>query len=130
MKRRTFIITASSVAVALPVTYYVAKQKNQPNPLITPDLLGRFCDEKTLYAIGTSYRTLVPDENDKQKLMDLVLTDANGKKIKTSDRAGIEEMVNKKVHEDFVTHNTMIIKGWVISKTEARQCALFSFPQN
>jgi hypothetical protein len=129
MKRRTFIIAASSVAVGLPVVYYTAKQKNQINPLIKPDLLGRFCDEKTLWIIGSNYRVLVPQENEKQKLTDLILTDKNGKKIKASDRFGVEELVNKKVNADFLTNETIVINGWVISKTEARQCALFSFSQ-
>jgi hypothetical protein len=129
MKRRSFIIAASSVAVALPVAYYVNKQKNVTNPLTTPDLLGRFCNPKTLHAIGNSYRTLVPEENEKQKLIDIILTDSNGGKIKTSSNADIEELVAKKVQQDFLTNKTMIIKGWVISATEARQCALFSFPQ-
>ncbi len=129
MKRRSFIIAASSLAVGLPVAYYGSTQKNKSNPLITPDLLGRFCDEKTLQEIGNTYRAMMPEENEKQKLTDLILIDINGKKIKASDRSGIEDLVAKKVHEDFLAHKTMIIKGWVISKTEARQCALFSFPQ-
>jgi hypothetical protein len=130
MKRRSFIIAASSVAVGLPAAYYVNRQNNAVNPLATPDLLGRFCSQKTLHAIGNSYRTLVPEENEKQKLIDIILTDdTNGKKIKISDTAGIEELVTKKVQQDFLANKTMIIKGWVISKTEARQCALFSFPQ-
>jgi hypothetical protein len=129
MKRRTFIIAASSVAVGLPAAYYVNKQKNKTNPLTTPDLLGRFCNEKTLWEIGNAYRALVPDENEKQKLIDIVLTDSNGKKIKASNYSDVEELVTKKVQEDFLKSEIIIIKGWVISKTEARQCALFSFPQ-
>jgi hypothetical protein len=127
MKRRLFIITASSVAASLPVVYYINKQKRQGNPLTTTDLLGSFCDDKTLQAIGNSYRTLMPQENEKQKLIDIILLDAKGKKFKTSNSTDLKELITRKVNEDFLTDNTMIIKGWVISKTEARQCALFSF---
>lgn len=127
MKRRLFIITASSVAVGLPIAYYVNKQKRQGNPLTTTDLLGSFCDEKTLWEIGNSYRTLVPQENEKQKLIDIILSDANGKKIKNSNSKDLKELITRKVNGDFLADNTMIIKGWIISKTEARQCALFSF---
>ena len=127
MKRRSFIVAASSVAVGLPVAYYVNKQKRLSNPLTTPSLLISFCDEKALKEIGNSYRKLVQEENEKQKLTDIILTDKNGVKINATDKGRIEKTIIKKVHEDFLSGDTVIIKGWLISKTEARQCALFSF---
>lgn len=129
MKRRAFILTASSVAIGLPIAYYFTKNNNQANPLIIPVILSGFCEQKTLQAIGNSYRVLVPEENEKQKLIDIILGVEDGKKLNISDKYAIKELVNKKVHEDFLAHQTITIKGWVISKTEARQCALFSFSQ-
>jgi hypothetical protein len=126
MKRKTFIITASTVIIGLPVAYYVNKYKNRTNPLTTPDLLGNFCNEKTLREIGVIYRTLVPEENEKQKLTDLILSGNNSKKVKTSEWSIIEKIVSKKTQEDFLIYRTIILQGWVISITEARQCALLS----
>jgi len=126
MKRRAFIFTASLAVVGLPVAYYIKKSRNEINPLTTSDFLSRFCDEQTLRDIGTSYRMLVPEENEKQRLTDLILTTRDGKKIKASNKAGLAELVAKKNYEEFASYKTLILQGWVISITEARQCALFS----
>jgi hypothetical protein len=34
--------------------------------------------------------------------------------------------IDKKKKEDFAKSNTVIVKGWVLSRTEARQCALYT----
>ncbi len=126
MKRKTFIITASIAAVGLPLAYYIKKQKNQVNPLTTPYLLGRFCDKKELKDIGDVYIKLVPEENNRQKLSDLILLGNNGTVLKSTDKIVIAELIDKKIHDEFTGSNTIVVNGWVVSKTEARQCALFS----
>jgi hypothetical protein len=126
MKRRVFITAASIITVGLPVAYYFGKQKNQTNPLITPEFLLNFCDEKILNDIGVAYKLQVPEENEKKKLVDLILTDNKGLKINASEWQNVKEHVAKKIHEEFADNRTVILKGWIITITEARQCALFS----
>jgi len=126
MKRRTFIATATITAIGLPVAYYIKKRISKGDPLTTAEMLSHFCDEAALKEIGIAYRTLVPAENEKQKLTDLVLTLNDGKKINASNWSAVEELVAKKIHDEFVSEQVITVKGWVISKTEARQCALFS----
>ena len=92
-----------------------------------PDALSRFCDEKTIREIGISYRSMVPAENEKKKLTELLLTDYDGKVMANSDKYKVIELLDSKVLKDFSDYNKIhVIKGWVISITEARQCALFS----
>jgi len=126
MQRRIFIATAITTVIGLPVAYYFKKRINKGDPLTTAKMLSQFCDAIALKEIGVAYRTLVPTENEKQKLTDLVLTDAGGKKIKASNWSAVEDLVTKKIHEEFLNKELVIVKGWIISKTEARQCALFS----
>lgn len=126
MKRKAFIITAATVAIGVPFAYYYKNNRNY-NPLTTPYLLSSFCSEKDLKEIGLIYRKMVPAENELQKLTDLLLTDETGKKIAASDKSAIEKLVDKKMTAEFVSSNTIIINGWIISVTEARQCAVFSF---
>ncbi len=130
MKRRAFIVTASIVAAGLPLAYYISKKTGQVNPLTKPDLLSAFCEEVTLKEIGVNYRNLVPQENEKQKLIDLILEDGDGNKINPSNWKKIEGFLVKKIHEDFLANKVVDIKGWVLSITEARQCALFSLTPN
>ena len=127
MKRRNFIITASTAAIGIPAAYYIKKHYwKSSEAIFIPAVLSSFCDGRTLVEIGIEYRKRVAAENDKQKLKELILTDNTGKKLATSDRSDIEAFINKKNQEEFSSYNTLIIKGWIISVTEARQCALFS----
>ncbi len=130
MKRRKFILATSAVVLAaasVPVYRYYKKKSKYYNPLTTPDDLNRFCDDKTIREIGTSYRTLVPAENEKKKLTDLLLTGEDGKPTDGSDDVAVYQLIDKKIRNEFNDYNKLlVIKGWVISPTEARQCALFS----
>jgi hypothetical protein len=126
MKRKNFIITASIAAVGLPLAYYIKKQRTQINPLTTPYLLSRFCDKKELNDIGDAYRKMVPDENDRQKLSNLILLTNNGTSLHSNDKIAVAELIDKKIHDEFMGNNTIVVNGWVVSKTEVRQCALFS----
>ncbi|HNG63445.1 MAG TPA: hypothetical protein PLK54_06810, partial [Ferruginibacter sp.] len=56
----------------------------------------------------------------------LLLSDASGKQVSSSDKEAVALLIEKKTLEDFNTSRILILKGWVISVTEARQCALFS----
>lgn len=129
MKRRTFLLTTGGAALAiisLPIIKYYSNQSKAYNPLIMPNQLSSLCDEKTIREIGIQYRKLVPQENDKIKLKNIILDNNNGKSLTNSDRSVIAEFIDKKILKDFYDFKMHIIKGWVISTTEARQCALFS----
>jgi hypothetical protein len=126
MNRKSFIITASTIAIGLPVAYYIKKHRWYDNPVAKPDELSNFCNEKVLREMGVLYRSQVSTENTKEKLKDLILTDDAGKKITNSDKLVLAEFINQKTQQDFLAYRTIILKGWVISITEARQCALLS----
>jgi len=91
-----------------------------------PEILGQFCVEAEIRLIGDSYRSRVKGEDDKDKLTQLLLTDNTGKKIDSSDKSAVTELLNKKTLEEFRAYKTIVEKGWIITITEARQCALFS----
>ena len=73
---------------------------------------------------GKAYLKKTPAENDDNKLEQLL---ANDDAIANStDEKAIHEYLDKKIKHEFETGNTVLIKGWVLAVTEARQCALFS----
>ena len=98
MKRRKFILlsVAASGAIALPT----ACQPGKP----MPEMLSSLADKKTLREIGDEYLKKYPTE--KNQLQDLI------------DRENVQN--------DFSKGNIVVIKGWVLSVTEARQCALLT----
>ncbi len=128
MKRRFFILSAATVGVGLPVAYYIKEKSSDKNsnPLFIPQLLSTFCSEHMLKNIGKNYMLQVPDENGKTILQDLLLTDNSGKKTKATATDEVAALMNNKMNADFTAANTLVLNGWVLSKTEARQCALFS----
>lgn len=126
MKRRTFIVGACAAVVSIPLINYSLLWINQKNPLIYPAELSRFCDDQALREIGNRYRAIHPKENNIKSLNELLLTDPSGKTLKRDDREKVAELMYMKTFKDFSAYNTMIITGWVITTTEARQCALLS----
>jgi hypothetical protein len=129
MKRRTFIFTGVAVAAGIGLSDFFLLN-NQPKwkkqPLLYPFILSNFLDEESLRAIGNSYRHERPDENSKVKLLDALTGRMQGNQTDTNDMANQAMEIEKNVEVDFKSYKLLVIKGWVISETEARQCALLS----
>jgi hypothetical protein len=90
-----------------------------------PSALAQICDLKTIKEIGMTYRLLRPSEKDADKLLSLLLTDTTGKPVSPdADKSTIQTVLHNKMNQDFEKDNTVIVKGWILSVTEARQCAL------
>jgi hypothetical protein len=129
MKRKKFlIISAVAVAaVAVPVAIKLRDHKKVRNrPMEEPRILGNFCNDEDIREIGMDYRKRVPDEAEKQKLVELLLKNDSGKKINSTDIHEVSDWLDEKTDQEFKADNTLIVAGWVVSVTEARQCALYS----
>ncbi len=127
MKRKDFVIYTILVSASLPVAYYLKKHKwGAKKSIDYPEFLGSIFDDERINAFGIEYRKQVPSEDNKSTLTNLILTNTKGKKTNSSDKYEIQDLVSSKNVEDFKNGNVVIIGGWIISKTEARQCALFS----
>jgi len=128
MNRRTFLIAgvAATAVITIPILKCRSHTFLTDNPLMRPLVLANFCDAKTIREIGDSYRAQVPAENRLEKLRELLLTDEQGRKSDAPNDDSISEMLNKKVNCEFKEGKIVVEDGWVLSKTEARQCALYS----
>lgn len=129
MQRRKFILLS---AVTGTVTVFAGIQCNSRQPAIysvleKPRSLLQICDERTIREIGMAYRLQKPEENSAGELADVLLTDASGRPLSSSvDDQFVQTMVSKKVEQDFEKANTVLVRGWILAVTEARQCALFA----
>jgi hypothetical protein len=129
MKRKKFlIISAVAVAaVAVPVAIKLGNHKKVRNrPMEEPRILGNFCNDEEIREIGMDYRKRVPEEAEKQKLVELLLKNDSGKRINSTDIHEVSDWLDEKTDQEFKADNTLIVAGWVVSVTEARQCALYS----
>ncbi len=128
MKRRVFLLTAAAAAsvILFPIFNHKRKISRNSDPLLLPDVLTRFCDEKTIRKIGDQYLLHAPSEAEIVRLKKLILTDESGAILQLSDRAGLSKWISEKISHDFAVRKTLIVDGWILSETEARQCAFYS----
>ena len=132
MKRRTFVrlVTAITVVLYLPNLYCKPKYNTLTRMLAQPDALQHICDAKTIHEIGEAYQKQVSNENNKATLVKLLAMDINGNPIdESADSALVASQLAKKIQQDFQQDKTVVVDGWVLSRTEARQCALFSLTE-
>jgi hypothetical protein len=133
MKRRNFIVLSmyTGAAFVIPYTGCNADSGITRKPWMQPAVLSHICDAKTLKEIGAAYREKFAGESNKKQLTELLLTDSSHKIVPVnSDDAFINSLLEQKIKKDFETGKTVIVKGWILSETEARQCALFFLTQN
>jgi type VI protein secretion system component Hcp len=92
-----------------------------------PSFLSEICDEKTLQTIGQSFGKKHPDQyaitNLKKTLLASVSSD---QQEAVTDPATLSSLLIEKINHEFDRGQTLVLDGWVLSLTEARQCALFS----
>jgi hypothetical protein len=80
--------------------------------------------------IGKAYQQQAKNENDEPALIKLLSTNEQGKPInETMDSSSIAAILNQKIQQDFQQNRIVVANGWVLSVTEARQCALFSLTE-
>ena len=116
MKRRNFIYLTIAGAGAM----MVPSCKNRSATAFSrPLFLSTVCDGQTLKHIGTTYRTKTPAEAEEDRLLELLTTGLP----QGTDQA---QQLDSLVRQDYAADRTVTIDGWVLSRTEARQCALFS----
>ena len=128
MKRRAFVLLSVTGASAMIIPTVNCRSRNPWNKaLAQPQYLSHILDDKTLTEIGMAYRQQVPAESKEDQLVKLLLTDTKGKMTSDfTDNSTLDSALGQKIHEEFETGMTVIVNGWILSTTEARQCALFS----
>ena len=113
MKRRSFL-KASVVGGALtfPVaSLLVARNRVAVQPTGLQKLFG---GEQEIQALGNMYRAAYPHEDSVAALRELIGSTENMSALADS------------VRNDFEGGNVVHVDGWVLSRTEARHCALYS----
>lgn len=111
MKRRNFILSAVAwLGAASGAAYYFLREDDDDPSLATPQFLPLIWDTATIRRIGSQYRKDFPTENSERSL------------VKFLHPKPTEDTITS----DFKNGNIVIVDGWILSVTEARQCALAS----
>ena len=87
---------------------------------LAPQQLLAMLGPETVRAIGTHYRAAAPSENTTGALRSAI---ANGNQRFTLTKP---KPLDDHIRDDFAADRTVTVDGWILSITEARQCALYS----
>jgi hypothetical protein len=125
MQRRDFIRLSAYGTVMLGVPFIAGCSHKPVNAAIDqPPFLMHIMDKKTILETGKRYISMVPQEASSSILEDLLTekSDISG----STPPEKVHAHFNAVSTADFKANRTVIVDGWVLSATEARQCALFS----
>ena len=123
LNRRRFLSTGAIGAAATLVSAARgadAVASYDVHALAHPDLLS-LLGPRTVREIGARYGEMVPAENHADTLRAAILA-ARAARVPVAPRPAVATMVR----DDFAAGRTIVVQGWMLSATEARQCALFS----
>jgi len=122
MERRTFVQLSAYTALALTLPALDSCTADSKEKIISqPLFFSHLADVKTIREAGIAYRKFSTSEDNKETLIKLL----TGGQV-TAEKNIIRDALDKQVTQDFNNGKVVTIGGWVLSLTEARQCALFS----
>lgn len=124
MQRRQFIhlAAAGAAAAALPGAGWAATAPRSAHALASPHLLTMLGSSETA-AIGRAYRAAYPSERTADALSRAILSETG---LPASSDEAQHGRLDEHVRRDFSSGRIVRLNGWILSRTEARQCALFS----
>lgn len=120
MERRVFIRLSAFTALAL--TLPLAEGcGGKDSPMDLPLLFSKTVNKKMLIEAGNAYRKMHLDEDSQTALSEKL-----SRGMPTLDAGALRRALDFQVKQEFIAGTTVTVAGWVLSVTEARQCALFS----
>lgn len=118
--RRGFLRLGVSAAIGM-VSSGCYGEHAELDALDRPNLLEMLGSER-VRSLGARYLATVPGENSVQALRTAIAERRSSPLHVAWARTSVEDAVR----EDFADGRTVIVDGWILSLTEARQCALFA----
>jgi hypothetical protein len=114
LDRRRFL-QVGALGVAAAVVQSCSAEQNRP--LDQPSLIATLGPER-VQQLGVLYLSQTPGENSANVLR-AAIEQARGSRL-------LAKSIDDIVRDDFATDRTVVVDGWLLSVTEARQAALLS----
>lgn len=121
MNRREFIASTTTAGVAasiLPVLK-AGELADHRAILATPAFFTVLRDERLVRDLGYRYCAVAPAQQSAAAVEQAILSDL------PRCAEPLEVRIRARVRHDFATDRTVVLNGWILSVTEARQCALY-----
>src|SRR5688572_1055672 len=101
------------------ISYFSGLTSENTQPL--PQVLGQLCSRKMIMQMGREYLQKATLENDVTFLEELITYGQDSAMREIANGT----LIGEKIKQDFDNHRIVVIRGWILSITEARQCALY-----
>lgn len=126
MERRQFIqvTLAGAIGIGLPGLAWEQAAASHISALAHPDLLILLNSSERVSDIGIAYRALPHSEKTADALASAILADTD--LSPNLPERTLREGLARRIRRDFAERRTVQLDGWILSLTEARQCALYS----
>jgi hypothetical protein len=121
LDRRRFLQLAATGMVAGLTTSACARDTGEDVSALDKPALVEMLGPDRAREIGTQYRAAMPRENTAATLRDAIFSSQHRQFPWIRSRS-----IEEQIHDDFASGRTVVVSGWVLSQTEARQCALYS----
>ena len=118
-RRRLLQLSALGIAATLADAACSADNRGD-TAVDRPQLLAMLGPER-VRQLGAHYRAATPSENSADSLR-AAISKGHGLRIPLIGNASLDAQIR----DDFAEQRTVLVDGWVLSVTEARQAALFS----
>ncbi len=116
MNRRTFVELGAAGVVGAGLLTPAALAAGSPaDAMASPELLTILRNEREVRAIGDAYRLGHAAERTPEAL-----------RRRLAERLRLDADLNAAVRRDFSEGETVQVNGWILARTEARQCALYA----
>jgi hypothetical protein len=116
-RRRFLQLSALSVVATL------AESGCQPNrTILQPELLGMLGPDR-VREIGNHYRSATPAESTREALRTAIF---NSQSVLSALPFNKHYPIDDMIRDNYADGRIVLVDGWVLSLTEARQCALYS----
>ena len=123
---RQLLITLCS----LPIICWLKTTWSTPDQdyALASSLTNIFKDRSSARIIGALYLKIVPDEADIQQLLGCLCSDhPELEALAENSHAALSNRIRALQNEDFDRERVINLDGWILSRTEARLCALTTF---
>jgi hypothetical protein len=121
LDRRRFLQLAATGMVAGLTTSACASDTGEDAAALGKPALVEMLGPERAREIGTQYRASVRTENTEAALRDAISRSRGRQFLRIGNRS-----IEEQIRDDFAAARTVVVNGWVLSQTEARQCALYS----
>ena len=110
---------AAGFLTSLPVPLF--RTKSSSHAIYSqPDILRLFDDPSEIVEIGYAYLNHAPEYSNAELLIQSI-----DHRLRYDNSQALDKVISSQVKKDFVEGDTIQLNGWILSYTEAQQCALY-----